>query len=139
MAEVKGLDLSTKIDSHVAHINGDKRRTEQILLNLLSNAVKFTEKGSVQLICKESNGMIEIHVKDTGIGIAEKDIEKLFEPFSQVDTGLTRKYVGTGLGLSICKKLLEIMDGSVIVKSSLGLGSTFIVKFPINQERKNDL
>lgn len=134
MAETKGLELKTIIDNEIDTVLGDRRRIEQVLLNLLSNAVKFTQSGSVLLKCKKAEGWVEICVQDTGIGISDDDAEKLFEPFSQVDTGLTRKYDGTGLGLSICRKLLELMGGSITVDSEPGIGSTFSLRFPMKQE-----
>jgi signal transduction histidine kinase len=106
---------------------------EQVLLNLLSNAVKFTEQGSVSVSCVAAAGNYMITVTDTGIGIGEDQLERLFKPFYQIDTGLSRKYEGTGLGLSICKKLVELMGGTIGVKSSPGKGSTFT--FTLQGER----
>jgi two-component system sensor histidine kinase/response regulator len=111
---------------------GDPLRLQQIITNLISNAVKFTGRDGVILIgVKASEKTLEhtiltFFVKDTGVGIAEKDIKKLFKPFSQVDTSSTRKYEGTGLGLTICKQLVEKMGGSIWVESEFGKGSTFI-------------
>jgi len=110
---------------------GDPLRLQQITTNLISNAVKFTGRDGVVLIgVKASEKTLErtiltFFVKDTGVGIAEKDIKKLFKPFSQVDTSSTRKYEGTGLGLTICKQLVEKMGGEIWLESELGKGSTF--------------
>ena len=135
MAKEKGLKLSTKISAGVGLITSDERRVEQILINLLNNAIKFTEKGEVSIECQLTNeNWIEVEVKDTGIGIQPGDMDKLFEPFQQVDTGITRKQEGTGLGLSICKRLLEKLGGEISLKSELGKGSNFTVKLPIIEE-----
>lgn len=109
---------------------GDPVRIRQILINLVGNAIKFTESGSVTLSTKlisldKKNIKVEFEVSDTGIGIKESEIERLFESFSQYDSSTTRKHGGTGLGLSISKKLVEIMGGKIKVKSKLGRGSTF--------------
>jgi signal transduction histidine kinase/DNA-binding response OmpR family regulator len=109
---------------------GDPGRLRQILLNLANNAIKFTSKGEVNLraeLKNESDSSAEIlfEVKDTGIGIPEDRIDRLFESFSQVDNSTTRKYGGTGLGLAISKRLVEMMDGHIGVKSKEGCGSTF--------------
>ncbi len=125
LAEKKGLDLTLEVADDIGTACVDERRMEQVLLNLLSNAVKFTEQGGIRVscVCEEKNYLI--CVTDTGIGIKDVDLERLFMPFHQIDTGLSRKYEGTGLGLSICKKLVELMGGKVGVKSEYGKGSTF--------------
>ena len=134
IAEGKHLPLELEIDPGVGMMMGDARRVEQILLNLLSNAVKFTERGSIRIICSKDDDKITIHVIDTGIGINRGDMQKLFKPFSQVDTGLTRQFEGTGLGLSITKKLVDLMDGTITVESEPGKGSVFRVTFPAKME-----
>jgi signal transduction histidine kinase len=125
LAEKKGLSLVSDISPSIGSIDGDRRRVEQILLNLLSNSIKFTEKGTVSIEGDTQGTQVYIRVKDTGIGIKMEDIDKLFKPFQQVETGLARQYEGTGLGLSICKKLVESMGGSIQVESERGKGSTF--------------
>lgn len=130
IAEKKGITLESTIPTGTGVITGDKRRVEQILLNLLSNSIKFTDTGTVRLECEEREDTYEIRVKDTGIGIKAEDMDKLFKPFRQVESGLTRQYEGTGLGLSICRKLLDMMGGSIMVESEWGKGSTFIVILP---------
>ncbi len=133
LAEKKGLDLSVALMEDRGTIVGDARRVEQVLLNLLSNAVKFTETGGIRVTCvREAGGMVT-SVIDSGIGIGEADLARLFKPFYQVDTGLTRRYEGTGLGLSICRKLVELMDGSMRVESSPGAGSTFAFVLPLQR------
>jgi signal transduction histidine kinase/CheY-like chemotaxis protein/ligand-binding sensor domain-containing protein len=127
-----GLDLLYQISHDVpTQIIGDRLRLKQILMNLVGNAIKFTPKGEVfvklelEKFLKDETVLIRFTVKDTGIGISEKNIDKLFKAFSQVDTSTTRKYGGTGLGLVICKKLVEIMGGDIQVSSELEQGSTF--------------
>ncbi|MEN8907337.1 MAG: response regulator [Clostridiales bacterium] len=127
----KGLEIYPLIHSGVPEmVVGDPGRIRQILNNLTSNAVKFTEKGEITIACKldfERENMLKIYfsVKDTGIGIAKENIQKLFNMFTQADSSTTRKYGGTGLGLSISKKLIETLNGEIYVKSKLGEGTEF--------------
>ncbi|MDN7023637.1 HAMP domain-containing protein [Methanoculleus sp. FWC-SCC1] len=134
LAETKGLTLETGIAPEVGMMRGDSRRVEQVLLNLLSNAVKFTERGGVRVVCTLEGDRARIRVIDTGIGIRQEDLPKLFRPFTQLETGLTRQYEGTGLGLSIAKKLVEMMGGTLRVESEYGRGSTFSVALPVREE-----
>lgn len=131
----KKVDFLVEIDGNMPNeLIGDGIRFRQILLNLLGNAVKFTEKGYIKLSIKsEANGrnaMLTVSVSDTGIGIKEKDLEKLFSNFQQVDTRRNHSIEGTGLGLSICKRLLDIMQGKITVESEYGKGSTFTFTLP---------
>lgn len=135
LAEKKLLELKVDIAPDINSIVSDVRRIEQIFLNILNNAVKFTEEGYIEISSKIHNGFIITSVKDTGIGIKHGELKKLFKPFSQIDTGLTRSHEGTGLGLSICKKLLEKLNGKINVKSEYNVGSIFIVELPINGEK----
>lgn len=137
LAERKGLQLEYTIAADVGEVRGDSRRVEQVLLNLLSNAIKFTDKGHIQLESLQRGDEIEIRVKDTGIGIREEDMKKLFKPFRQIDTGLTRQYEGTGLGLSISKRLAEMMGGTIYAASEYGKGSTFYFTIPVDKRRNN--
>lgn len=127
----KGLDLAYKIEKNTpGMIKGDSNRLRQILINLLSNAVKFTDKGQVVVLVdsrqlNETCHEIHFAIKDTGIGIPEDNMSRLFLPFSQVDASTTRRYGGTGLGLAICKKLVESMGGEIRVETQEGRGSTF--------------
>ncbi len=109
----------------------DPVRVYQILLNLLSNAVKFTESGGIWIEVKEmpSNRVI-ITVRDTGIGIASRDFNHIFEAFQQVDQSMTRKYPGTGLGLAIIDVLVRMMGGKIFLESQLGVGSIFKIDLP---------
>ncbi|MDW8219866.1 MAG: response regulator [Bacteroidota bacterium] len=130
-AEHKGIQITVQIDEDIPNVViGDAVRYKQILSNFLSNAVKFTEQGSVAIAVRlaersENSANIHCEVSDTGIGIPEDKLDKLFHSFSQVDTSLTRKQGGTGLGLAIAKQLAEMMDGTVWCRSVYGQGSTF--------------
>jgi len=130
LVQKKGLELRCELPERLEPVISDRRRVEQILMNLLSNAIKFTETGTIQVRMASLDATIRIQVTDTGIGIAPEDLNRLFRPFSQIDTGLSRKYVGTGLGLSICKRLTELLGGRISVESVLGRGSTFTVLLP---------
>ncbi len=130
LAEQKGIEIRVSAGDDVGYAKTDQRRIEQVIINLLNNAVKFTEKGSVELKSRSDGGYYIISVTDTGIGIKNEDLEDLFKPFRQVDSGLARKREGTGLGLSICRKLIKMMGGTIDVQSRYGEGSTFTIRFP---------
>ena len=127
----KNLELTYIIDSNVPEaILGDITRLRQIIVNLIGNALKFTQHGEIKLnvnINKSNNKKLEIQfaVSDTGLGIPEEKLNRLFKSFSQVDASTTRQYGGTGLGLVISKKLSELMGGKIWVESEFGKGSTF--------------
>ncbi|MDB5157007.1 MAG: hybrid sensor histidine kinase/response regulator [Mucilaginibacter sp.] len=139
--KAKEKELELLFDNNVSTefvVNGDQYRFSQIISNLLSNAIKFTQAGSVTVsmnVVNEMQGkaMLEFSVRDTGIGINEEDILKIFKPFEQASLSITRKYGGTGLGLSICKKLIELLDGSINVYSQVGKGSEFIFTIPFER------
>jgi len=130
-ASAKGLELIFEVEPAVStHFRGDPLRLGQILINFCNNAVKFTETGevAVEVRALEDNAdcqLVEFSVSDTGIGMTETQIERLFQAFEQADASTTRKYGGTGLGLAISKQLTELMGGHVSVKSEPGKGSTF--------------
>lgn len=135
----KGLELKIKVENSVPRLRSDKSKIKEILQNLLANAAKYTEKGEVELkvhCLKDKQGdpertRVAFSVRDTGIGIKSEELAHLFEPFYMAE-GLDRKrYPGTGLGLSIVKRLVEILDGEIKVKSEWGIGSTFTVIFPL--------
>jgi len=134
LARKKGLRLEVAIGAEVGEIVSDERRVEQVLLNLLSNAVKFTESGSISLDCRREGRDYVVTVTDTGIGIKPEDAEHLFQPFYQINTGLSRKYEGTGLGLSICRRLLGLMGGSIWLESTHGGGSKFGFRLPVEMD-----
>jgi signal transduction histidine kinase len=113
------------------YLTTDRRRLLQCLINFLSNAVKFTESGRVIVTLRKSDGLVSLSVSDTGIGIAEKDIIRLFQPFERLETYLRVKAGGTGLGLYLTKKLAtDVLRGDVFVESIEGQGSTFTITFP---------
>lgn len=124
-------------------INTDKGKVIQVLINLLGNAVKFTNDGFVELkISNVDNSELIFEVTDTGIGMSEEDQKIIFEEFRQIDGTTTRKYSGTGLGLAICKKIAELMNGSISVQSQKGKGSTFTFTIPlvvVDQKKKKVL
>ncbi len=135
-AAEKNLEFIYNIDTDLPkQIIGDPIRLGQILTNLLSNAIKFTEEGyimlSVNCIWEEGNFEgVEFSIIDTGIGLTEKQQQKLFQRFSQAEASTTRKYGGTGLGLAICKLLVDLMNGTIKVTSQVGQGSSFTVVMP---------
>ncbi len=141
-AEEKGLMLKTDIADDVPDVLiGDSVRLNQVLLNLAGNAVKFTEKGSVTIKVTQQNSEgdkadLLFEVTDTGIGIAEDKIDKLFTSFTQASSDTTRKYGGTGLGLTISKRLVEMQNGNIGVRSTLGEGTTFYfnIAFPLGDK-----
>ncbi len=128
MANEKGIKLTYSIDSDVPQgILTDENRLKQVLINLVANAIKFTDHGFVKVIVEKSakKDTLNFIVEDSGIGIEEKKMERLFRPFSQIDDGRTRKYGGTGLGLVICKRILDLIGGDIKVESKVGSGSIF--------------
>jgi len=133
LAEAKHLAVDLEIAPEVRTVTADSRRVEQVLLNLLSNSIKFTEQGKIRIACTATGNVIRISVTDTGIGIKKEDLDKLFRPFTQVETGLTRQYEGTGLGLSISKRLVTLMAGEISVESEPGRGSTFSFTIPVER------
>jgi CheY-like chemotaxis protein len=131
-AEEKGLRMVVNVAHDVPReIFGDSMRLGQILLNLLGNAEKFTERGSISVRCSVDTREAEevglrFSVSDTGIGMTPDQMRKLFSPFTQGDSSMTRRFGGTGLGLSIVRRLVDMMDGEIRVESELGQGSVFI-------------
>lgn len=110
---------------------GDAQRLQQILVNLFSNAVKFTHQGEVRLELEQSGERMEFKVSDTGIGLSEEQLGRLFTPFEQADSSTTRNFGGTGLGLTISQRLAHLMGGDITVRSRLGAGSTFTLGLPL--------
>ena len=129
-AREKGLVLQKRVADDVPdRIMGDPTRLHQILLNLLSNAVKFTRQGGIRVEVARREGAagawLDFAVVDSGVGISPEQQQRLFQPYSQADASVTRRFGGTGLGLAICKQLVELMGGSIALHSELGQGTTF--------------
>jgi len=130
-AREKKLTLAVEIDQPVpAVLHMDGLRVRQVLINLISNAIKFTDSGSVTLGISHDGEMVSFVVRDTGVGIPEEMMGRLFHPFEQADNSVTRRHEGTGLGLSISQKIARLMHGEIVVESSPGSGSTFDFRFP---------
>lgn len=144
-ARAKDLELATEIDPQIpSELYGDNTRINEVIMNLLTNAVKYTEKGTVTLTAKvkerkndpEPSVLLYVEVKDTGIGIKEEDMKRLFESFERLDVERNRNIEGTGLGMSVCTNLLSLMNSKLEVKSKYGEGSVFW--FELWQKVEND-
>lgn len=129
------MDLGYEVDPEIGAIVADERRVKQVLFNLLSNAFKFTpDSGKITVTARKIPGeQIECSVEDTGPGIREEDIPRLFKPFEQLEAMLTKEHGGTGLGLALCKKIIELHDGRIWVESKFGKGSRFIFTLPVRK------
>lgn len=127
-AREKNLTLLADIgDPAYSHIYTDEVRLRQVLNNLLNNAIKFTENGYIEIRLEWQNSNLKIHIEDTGIGISEEQKKVLFQSFSQANKKIARQYGGTGLGLTICQKLMQLLDGSIELKSTPDTGSVFTI------------
>ncbi len=130
-AQGKGLTISVEFEGPIPEtIRTDSRRFRQVLLNLLGNAVKFTEKGQVRMVVRveqdtPSHASVVVEVIDTGLGMTEEQLTRVFRPFTQADTSTSRRFGGTGLGLTISKAIAEKLGGGLTVESRYGQGSTF--------------
>jgi PAS domain S-box-containing protein len=131
LAEVKGLAL--RIEGDDAPLFTDGNRVRQILLNLLSNAIKFTDRGEIVIRSRADKEKASVSIVDPGIGIAAENLERIFDPFWQVEQRSTRKVGGTGLGLSVSRSLARLVGGEISVESQLGKGSTFTLTLPVRQ------
>jgi PAS domain S-box-containing protein len=140
-ANQKSLDLLTEVPEGIT-LFSDRKRVKQVLMNLGSNAVKYTDQGSVKIAARvPRDDNLEVRVIDTGIGIRKEDIDKLFQPFQQIDESLTKKHVGTGLGLHLSKKLAGLLGGDISAKSESGRGSEFTFTMPLRcqEEKQNEI
>ncbi len=135
----RGLELSLDCDAGLPPwIQGDPVRVRQVLLNLTGNAIKFTERGAIRIQVSRLEGeQIKISVSDSGIGIAQEQLDRMFQRFTQADSSTTRRYGGTGLGLAISKTLVELMGGTIGVHSQAGVGSTFWFTLPLLAGRQS--
>jgi CheY-like chemotaxis protein len=139
----KGLEFRLEIEPGLPRsMLGDPVRLKQILLNLLANAVKFTERGHVALRARTigtegGRAAVRVEIEDTGIGIEQAELPRLFEMFEQVDRSITRRFGGTGLGLAICRQLVGMMAGQIGVTSAPGVGSTFWLELPLELPRSS--
>jgi two-component system, sensor histidine kinase len=137
-AATRDIALSVSLDATLPQfVFGDENRIRQILVNLVGNALKFSEHGAIKITAllswrNQNRVGIRIEVQDQGIGIQPGDLDKLFKPFSQIDSAWSRRQTGTGLGLSICKRLIELLDGTIGVNSLIGTGSTFWFELPFD-------
>jgi signal transduction histidine kinase len=127
----RGIALHAALDDRIEYIRADERKIKQVLLNLLSNAIKFTpEGGRIDVRAALGDGVVEVSVSDTGVGIAPEDQEAIFEEFRQVGTA-AKKVEGTGLGLALSRKFVELHGGRIWVESQVGEGSTFTFTIPV--------
>jgi signal transduction histidine kinase len=126
----KGLEFSAVCADRTLIVRADRDKVERIVLNLLSNAIKFTDRGRVELRCEVDDSEVRLIVEDTGRGIPRDQLERIFEPFVQVERGLNRTADGTGLGLSIARDLAEGMGGTLVAESTEGRGSAFTLSLP---------
>jgi PAS domain S-box-containing protein len=142
LIETKGLRLVVNLAPGLGRVTSDRRRFEQILLNLLGNAAKFTARGHVAFSAEldrdgtsiasvEARCAVVLRVSDTGMGIRQEHLSDLFEPFRQLESGLSRNHEGTGLGLAICRRLADLLGGEISVNSTFGSGSTFTFRLPV--------
>ncbi len=131
-AEQKGLLLEFTNGTDIGEIVSDRNRLHQVLINIIHNAVKFTNEGKISVECKKENGHVNIQISDTGIGIKEEDLNTIFIPFVQITSDSSRDQHGTGLGLPISRKFMELLHGTLDVKSEYGVGSTFTITLPIS-------
>jgi len=128
----KGIEIVMDIaDGEIPKVTGDKGRLEQVVVNLVDNAIKYTNDGAVKVVAKKLDNILRVDVEDTGIGIPEKDIPRIFERFYRVDKGRSRELGGTGLGLAIVKHIIQGHNGKIWVESQLGKGTTFSFTLPL--------
>ncbi len=128
----KTLTLINAIDNGFPFVDADENRLQQILHNLVGNAIKFSHSGTVTIFAESSGDMAHISVSDTGIGIPEDKLDRIFVPFEQAHGSISRKYGGTGIGLSISKQLVELQGGTLQIQTQEGVGSTFTFSLPLS-------
>ena len=128
-----------EIAPNVPVLSTDRDKLRQIILNLLDNAAKFTERGEIRIYAARENGFVKLVVSDTGIGIPEEDLDRVFEEFHRIGTANGKKYRGTGLGLAIVKRLVGLLGGSIDVSSKVGEGSSFTVTLPLDYKSSAEI
>ncbi|MGG3987016.1 sensor histidine kinase [Bacillus smithii] len=131
-ASQKGLTISADYENGLPLIYSDGLRLEQIFMNLIDNAIRYTNEGFIKISITSKDHNVRIQIQDTGIGIPENEIPRIFERFYRVEKSRSREYGGTGLGLAIVKKLVELLGGNIQVQSEVGKGSTFVIDLPIS-------
>ena len=130
----KDLNIINKIDNDVPAVLADESRLNQIFYNLIGNAIKFTLQGDIKIGARTEEEYVEVFVQDSGIGVPEEKLEDIFKEFEQADGSVSRQFAGTGLGLSISKKIIELHQGRIWVKSEINSGSTFYFTLPVAQD-----
>ena len=133
VAQAKGLAFQLEIDAARGRYLGDPNRVRQVLHNLVSNGLKFTEAGEVRLVATYGSEGLRIEVRDSGVGMDDPTLARIFQAYGQGDASMTRRYGGTGLGLSICRQLTELMGGAISAASTPGVGSIFTVILPLQR------
>jgi signal transduction histidine kinase len=136
LAEEKGLEFSAEIEEGLPKIKFDRDKIIQVLANLVNNALKFTQKGAITIHTSKANNIIQVAVQDTGMGIKKEDLPKLFQKFTQLETGTERKTGGSGLGLAISKEIIEVHRGKIWAESEFGKGTTISFLLPIVERRR---
>ena len=129
--EKKKLNIEIDLEKNMPEVKGDPFKLEQVFINLIDNAVKYTEKGSIRICAQKQKSNIDISLKDTGIGIPEKDLPRIFERFYVVDKSRSKTVGGTGLGLSIVKHIIHLHEGTIKVESKPGQGTAFHISLPL--------
>ncbi len=133
--EEKKLALTIELPDTPLRITGDRLKVERIIQNVISNAVKFTNKGSIAVAARQSadKSAVELEVRDTGVGIEKSQLASIFEPFQQVEGAVVRSCSGLGLGLTVGNRLAKLLEGSLVIESEPGVGTTAKMKFPIRE------
>jgi signal transduction histidine kinase len=131
------IELRFERSEESLRILGDPERLRQVFTNLIGNAVKFTESGEVAILALAEHGWFKVKIRDTGIGMTQEEVNRLFQPFQQVDGSITRRFGGTGLGLAISQRIMGFMDGRITARSEKGRGSTFTVEMPLKKSEED--
>jgi signal transduction histidine kinase len=131
LVAVKGLTCAVQTPSHGLPLHSDPVKVRQILVNLLANAVKFTDRGEITFTVRQNGDAVIFEVRDTGIGIARENLDRIFDAFWQVQQKSSRRVGGTGLGLHLSRRLARLLGGDITVESAPGRGSTFVLALPM--------